>query len=290
MGLMIALLGTAVLADEKSADHLFIISIDGLRPDALQRAVTPNIDTLWQNGAYSWRAQTIFPSTTLPSHVSMLTGLRPEKHRVIWNFWNPRAGYVHAETVFEIARRAGLKTAMFVGKQKLQHIAKPNTVDRFDFPGYAAETVMGRAVTYIAAERPQLVFIHLADPDGAGHSFGWMSNKQIEAIETVDRVVGQLITTLHNLDLFDRSLIIITADHGGHGKTHGSRNPLDMTIPWIIHGSGIRRGYRIPNDVRTYDTAATALFALGLSVPEGWDGRPVCRAFITPRDGAPPCR
>jgi hypothetical protein len=57
--------------------HVFILSLDGLRPEAISQAPMPTLITLMQNGAYTLTAQTISPSSTLPSHTSMLTGLCP---------------------------------------------------------------------------------------------------------------------------------------------------------------------------------------------------------------------
>ena len=52
---------------------------DGLRPDAISMAGAVNIQSLAARGAYTWTAQTILPSNTLPSHISMLTGYPPEE-------------------------------------------------------------------------------------------------------------------------------------------------------------------------------------------------------------------
>jgi arylsulfatase A-like enzyme len=72
--------------------------------------------------------------------------------------------------------------------------------------------------------------------------------------------------------------VIVTADHGGHKKTHGSGDRLDTTIPWIVWGAGVQRGDTL-SGVRTMDTAATVLWMLKLDVPENWSGRPLARAF-----------
>ena len=77
----------------------------------------------------------------------------------------------------------------------------------------------------------------------------------------------------------DKSTIIVTADHGGHAKTHGSALPIDMDIPWIAWGQGIKRGYEIQAPVKTFDTAATALWLLDVPRPESFDGVPVTSAF-----------
>jgi hypothetical protein len=48
---------------------IILVVFDGCRPDGLAEAHTPNVDALWQSGAYSWTAQSVTPSVTLPTHL-----------------------------------------------------------------------------------------------------------------------------------------------------------------------------------------------------------------------------
>ena len=81
--------------------------------------------------------------------------------------------------------------------------------------------------------------------------------------------------------LRDSTLIIVSSDHGGHDTTHGYDVPEDMTIPWIVSGPGVQ-SLELTSSVQTMDTAATAAYALGLSIPDEWDGIPVTEAFGLP--------
>src|SRR5918995_285305 len=65
--------------------NVLLVSIDGLRPDAIAKFSAPTLQRLIREGRYSLSARTIMPSTTLPSHTSMLSGERPEVHGVSWN-------------------------------------------------------------------------------------------------------------------------------------------------------------------------------------------------------------
>jgi arylsulfatase A-like enzyme len=77
----------------------------------------------------------------------------------------------------------------------------------------------------------------------------------------------------------------LTADHGGHDRTHGSKSPEDMTIPWIVSGKGVKAGFVITAPVTTYDTSATALWLLDVPIPGDWDGKPVTTAFAEDNPG-----
>src|SRR5262245_18128368 len=62
--------------------RVLIISVDGLRPDVMLRAKAPNLHGLMERGAFTCWAQTTAVAVTLPSHCSMLTGVRPQKHQI----------------------------------------------------------------------------------------------------------------------------------------------------------------------------------------------------------------
>jgi len=209
----------------------------------------------------------------------MLCGSSPDVHGVNWNSYEPDRGYVPLPTLFSVAHEAGLGTAMFVGKVKLEHIAVPGTVDVFEFVIGGDNRVAGLASEYLRQVAPDVLFVHLPDVDTAGHVHGWFSSAQLDFVTQADQAVGELLGVLGELGRYESTLIIVTADHGGTGTSHGGSNPESMTIPWIVAGPGVRVDYEIGGDVRVYDTAATAVWALGLPLPSIWEGKPVVEAF-----------
>ena len=132
-----------------------------------------------------------------------------------------------------------------------------------------------------------MLFVHLTYPDSFGHADGWMSAAYLSVIGRDDTVVGTLIDGLQAENLLQGTLIILTADHGGHDQSHGSLDPQDMTIPWIIYGPGVQEGLPLTVPILTVDTAATGAWALGLAVPADWDGRPVVEAFGLKAESVP---
>ena len=111
--------GPGLLNARPAVRRVVVVSVDGLRPDALSAARTPTISRLWKRGAYSFRAQTIFPPKTVPAHASMLTGLTPKRHGMVKSKWKPGQATIAVDTVFTLAHAHGLKTAMVVAKLKL---------------------------------------------------------------------------------------------------------------------------------------------------------------------------
>jgi len=262
------------------ARRVVIVSIDGLRPDAIFPAPMPNVVGLMQSGAFSLGARTVFPSVTLVAHSSMLTGMCPSKHGVDWNDYLPERGYAQGTDLFDIAHAAGLQTEMYVGKQKMIQITEPSSLDHFVLVKDNDSALMDR----LLAEFPQnfgVLFVHLVETDLAGHAYGWLSPEQLNVIHHADEVLGKLLAELDARNLRGETLIIVTADHGGNGRGHGSDSHEDMTIPWIASGPGIQPK-TLTTSVHTMDTAATAAFALGLAIPPEWDGVPVYEAFGLP--------
>lgn len=265
--------------ETQALTSVLIVSIDGLRPDALQSANTPNLDRLIEDGSVSWTAQTVLPSVTLPSMTSMLSGSSPDVHGVRWNVYDLQRGYVALPTLFSVVHDAGLSTAMIVGKAKLEHIAVPGTVDTYAYVVGSDADIAGLAAEQLRQAPPDLLVVHLPGVDSAGHAHGWLTSPQLASVTGADEAAGLLLSTLEEIGQLESTLIIVTADHGGIGKSHGGSEPESMTIPWVIAGPGVREGYELQSEIKVYDTAVTAAWALGLPLPEEWEGRPVMEAF-----------
>lgn len=267
--------------------RVFIVSFDGLRPDAIQAADMQNVLSIMQNGAYTLTAQTIFPSLTLPSHSSMLVGTCPAKHIVRWNEYVPENGFALGTDIFDLAQAAGLRTVMVVGKEKLRHVTEPQSTDFFGFVDDTDKIEDKISLESMAIDQIRigfdLMFMHFPDGDLTGHEYGWMSNEQLTAYRKDDESLGLLIEVMQSRGLFDDTLFIITADHGGHDTTHGTDLSEDITIPWIISGPGVVPK-QLQTQVYTMDTAATIAFALGLPLQPEWEGIPVYESFGFPYD------
>jgi predicted AlkP superfamily pyrophosphatase or phosphodiesterase len=276
---------TITVTPQYQGRRVIILSIDGLRPDVIELTPMQNLLTLMESSAYSLTAQTIYPSATLPSHSSMLTGLCPKKHGVDWNDYIPENGIAQGTDLFDLAHAAGLETVMYVGKEKLQQVTDATSIDKFVWINDRDKVVMEN----LLADFPQdfgVLFIHFATTDDMGHVHGWLSPEQLSVTYRADEALGELLKALDDRGIRDETLLIITADHGGHDKTHGSSMPEDMTIPWIASGLGIQPK-QLTTHIQTMDTAATAAYVLDLPIPAEWDGMPVYEAFGLTEESRP---
>jgi hypothetical protein len=232
-------------------------------------------------GGYTWQARTIMPSTTLPSHVSMLSGYTPEVHRITWDEYRPGEGRITVPTLFTAAQARGLRTAMVAGKEKFTHFRDTGSCESWTLCT-RGDTEVSEQAAGLAFEGLDLLFVHLPDVDAAGHASQWMSEAYLSAVRKADQAVGRILSALP-ADV----TVILTADHGGHGTGHGTDDAIDMTIPWIVAGPNTVKGQRLSSLVRTVDTAATAAYVLGIDLSPGASGRPVLGAFTqAPTTGA----
>ena len=252
--------------------HVVIMSFDGARADAARQVFPP---ALLARAAYSWEARTTLPSSTLPAHTSMLTGVPTAVHGVRINPNNPR-GYIQIATVFSVVTQNGGRAAAFVTKPKLLYLIRPGTAARAEhllYPRYDMSAVAREAARYLAQQQPHLLFIHMSDPDDQGHHYGWMSKPYMATMARIPEAVSIILDVLTRMGRLDDSLVIVTADHGGVGRTHGGDRPEEVTIPWLAFGA-VEPG-PITKSIVTYDTAATAVAALGMPIPRTWQGKPV---------------
>ena len=275
-----------------AVEHIVLISVDGLRPDLALRANMPVLRRMLSEGSYTFWAKTTEVSVTLPSHTSMVTGVTPRTHGVTWNddLAPDRKIYPKVPTVMELARRAGYVTAMVAGKSKFVTLAKPGTLTYSFMPDrktgiVSNEVVLSQAEDIIRQHQPDLLFIHFPDVDSAGHESGWGSPQQIAAVEKTDAALGIVFSALERANIRKSTIVILSADHGGAGLSHGPDDTRSRHIPWIIVGPGVRRGFDLTRietlDVHTEDTAATILYLLGLPRGSYLEGRAVVAGFAT---------
>jgi arylsulfatase A-like enzyme len=269
--------------------HVVIVSIDGLRPGR-HRALPPRRDPApHREGRVTLDARTILPSKTLPSHTSMLTGVPPDQHGITWNDDEVVGrGLVPVPTVFAVARQQGLHTAAFFSKAKFRHLLVPGTLDYAQAPtGWWGRWSARRTASDVAPTSAHRRGRHPAapalrapgEPDHAGHAVGWMSWLYGRAVRTADAALAVVLAAADAAYGAGGYTLLLTADHGGHRRTHGSADSLDVTIPWVAWGAGVAPGPALGPGITTMDTGATALWLLGVPVPPGWVGRPVVDAF-----------
>jgi len=255
--------------------HVLVITLDGLRPDVLQTAQLGNLVALAERGSADWAAQTVLPSTTLPGHTSILTGLGVEDHGITYDELVTPCLPLQPPTFLTLAAEAGYAAAMVTGKDKFCLYDQNDTVS-FYLTQASNQAVFEQTETLLR-EGVQVVFAHFPSTDFAGHMTGFMSGPYLNAAAYADQFVGRLLGTLDALGLTDETLVIVTSDHGGHGFFHHVGTAEDTTVPWIMAGPGVTAGAALTG-VSVVRTAPTVLWALGLPLPPN-SAPPLLEAF-----------
>lgn len=259
------------------AERVVLFSLDGVRPDGLAEARTPNIDGLIARGSYTPRALSVMPSVTLPCHQSMLRGVDVPRHGITSNTFQPLARPV--PSLFDAAHAAGKKSGFFYNWEQLRDLSAPGSLDVSYFwrdckSPEGDRHVAEQAIRHIQSMGLDFTFVYLGWPDECAHKHGWMSEPYLRAIENADACVGEVVAAAGS-----DAVILLQSDHGGHGRSHGTEMEEDMRIPWLLAGPGVRRGHAITGEVRIYDTCVTLAHLLGLPPAPEWDGRVVEEAL-----------
>jgi predicted AlkP superfamily pyrophosphatase or phosphodiesterase len=288
---VLALLPAQVRPDDSTgiaAEHFIIIGVDGLSVAGVANTRSSHMHALMERGAWTLRARGVMPTLSSPNWASMIMGAGPEQHGVTSNGYFTNMFEIQPvcrdaaglfPTIFEVLRstRPTSKIAVFHDWGGFSHLVESNVPDVIRHEKGAAHTVAA-AVKYWRAEQPTLMFIHLDNVDHTGHDSGWQGREYYRAVEEADGYIGQVIDMLEETRRFDRTLVLVSSDHGGKGHGHGKNSLIEIQIPWILAGAGVRPG-ELQQPVNTFDTAATVAWAFGLQPPDCWVGRPVLSAF-----------
>lgn len=317
-----------------TAPNVILVSIDTLRADRLSlyghsRPTSPELEGLardavvferfYQNGG-----------GTLPSHMTMMTSLRPTVHRL-----SPQAPGRLPDarvTLAEQLRAEGYTTAAWVdGGWVRGQFGFDQGFDSFDEEAGGFRHILPKAKRWIWKHRdePFFVFLHTYDVhsqtgqlpyscpgdfpasftsvgastfDGcrsgrcATQLLTWL-NEEIQAgsadpgeyfssselefiralydgcIRYADHELGRLVSFLRDLEIYDRTLIVVTSDHGEELLDHGlflhtqggyeelARVPLIMKFPQSAHG-----GKRVGHLAAMVDLMPTVLEIAGVAV------------------------
>ena len=294
-----AMLRHAVAAPSPADGPVVLISIDTLRADHLPaygytRVRTPNIDALASEGIVFEQAYSHSPQT-LPSHTSILSGQLPFEHGVRDNI-----GFTVRKDqwfVQQALHERGWPTAAFVSAYVLRAATGINQgFDAFDsdMPAVSPEASIGQvqrdgSLTLAAAERwladegpkPFFLFVHFYEPHkpyAPPARFAQYGPYDGE-IAYADELVGRLCDRLRALHLYDRSTIVLLADHGeglgDHGEQeHGMFLYRETThVPLIVKLPGRHGAKRIATPVQHIDLVPTLLDLTGAPAHPGLRGR-----------------
>lgn len=246
-----------------------LILADGMRPDGVLDH--PLTQLFMRRGTFCINARTVSPSVTLPCHMSLFHSVDPSRHGITTNTYVPQVRPVSG--LFEQLAAVKKKCAMFYNWEELRDLCRPGSLALSEFvsgtaQGYEAACLecCKKAEAALKGSDIDFAFLYLGWPDEAGHEHGWMGEEYMKALHACCDMTGRLIEALG-----DEYLIVYTADHGGHGRSHGTEMPEDMTIPVFFLGEPFQAGREL-DGISIMDIAPTLLSLLGGEIPGEWEG------------------
>jgi arylsulfatase A-like enzyme/Flp pilus assembly protein TadD len=303
-------------ARAEASDSVLLITIDTLRADHLgcygdARAVTPAIDSLAKQSVKFEHAFAAVP-LTLPSHAALLTGTYP-----MYNGVRDQPGFRlprDVPTLPELFSRAGYATAAVLGSPVLsRRFGLERGFDDYD-DRFAASTEQQEAglpsikrpagaVTDLALAwlqrrprgKPFFLWLHFYDPHLPYRTpepfrSRFASRPYDGEIAYTDSSLAKLFASLRRRQLFDSTIIVLTADHGeglgDHGEsTHGYFiYNSTLHVPLLIKPASPTRAKEMQVSVSLVDVAPTLLHLAGVPVPASMQGVDLAEDIVSGKE------
>jgi hypothetical protein len=213
--------------------RVYVVVVDGTRPDEITPVLTPNLHRLKAGGTWFPSARSLPVMETIPNHVMMMTGVRPDRSGVPANSVFDRAegavrdldrpSDLRFPTLIERVNATGRTTGTVLSKEYLYGIFGERATYRWEpFPllpvtGHAPDAATTDALIAMVDEAdPDLVFVNLGDIDRVGHSD--LTGSTLRAARTLalgstDLQVGRFVRHLERTGRWSSSVVVVLADH-----------------------------------------------------------------------------
>lgn len=278
-------------------DYVIHISVDALHVRAVPMWGPDEVPNFWRfrtEGAYTDNARTDYARTnTTPNHTSIFTGMpindtspgAGDGH--LWGensandpyasygitVHDPHTGapfntsghapvktaYSYVNSIFDVAHDAGLRTAHYYGKPRLNlhweswspkidsHLYQPGTAYGTGTDG--TPDLVSTWLTDMNADPFQYSFFHFSRTDHTGHNATWNVNpgsNYMAVVKEIDGYLGQMFNLIETDSRFaGKTAIVLTTDHAGDlgGTGHGTVTDIDnYRIPFYVWGPGVAAG------------------------------------------------
>ncbi|RBY90860.1 alkaline phosphatase family protein [Blastococcus sp. TF02A-26] len=213
--------------------RVYVVVTDGMRPEEISPLLTPRLHRLKTEGTWFPSARSLPVMETIPNHVMMMTGVRPDRSGVPANSVYDRAERVVRDldrptdlrfpTVLERLRAAGRTTGTVLSKDYLYGIFGERADHRWEpFPllpvtDHAPDAAtMDAMLAMVDRFDPDFVFTNLGDVDRVGHSDlsgTTLRLARTAALASTDLQIGRLVDHLRATGRWERTALVVLADH-----------------------------------------------------------------------------
>ena len=275
----------------EKAKHVVLIGLDGWGAYSVSKAEIPNIRKMMNEGCYTLKKRSALPSSSAINWASMFMGAGPELHG--YTQWGSKVPELPSRevtengifpTIFYLLHKARPEAEIgcLYEWEGIKYLADTLALDyHAQAPDYNkhSEALCGMAEKYIKEKTPVLLAVCFDNPDHVGHSAGHDTPEYYAKLNELDTYVARIVQAVKDAGMFDNTIFIITADHGGINKGHGGKTMQEMETPFIICGKNVKKGGEFSESMMQYDVASTIAYIFGLKQPQVWIGRPMKQVF-----------
>lgn len=273
--------------------RIILIGFDGWGSHSMEKADMPVLRNMMQQGSWTFKKRSVFPSSSAANWASMFMGASPEIHGYTqWNSQKPEIpSRILGEnkifpTIFQLLhyQKSNAEIGLFYQWSGVKYVVDTlsiNHVEQLPKPGRDKKfaKISKIIADYIVDKKPNLCTVIYDFPDHYGHASGFESEAYYQSLKEVDVSLGDIIQATKDSGIFEKTIFIVSSDHGGIEKSHGGKSLAEMETPFVIFGNNVKKGFEITDSMMQFDIAATIAYIFGLEVPQVWIGRPVLPVF-----------
>lgn len=290
--LLVAVAALPFRADAIKPRHVIFIGLDGWGGYSMPKADMPTVNKLMDLGAWTMKKRSVLPSSSAINWASLFMGLPTEGHGYTdWGSKTPEIPPIDLgpngmpSTIFTLMKTQRPKEptaalyewdgiAYLVDTLAITHHANIPMGDNND-----SSPLTDAAIQQIKTAKPTLMVVTYDNPDHVGHTAGHDTEGYYENLTYLDGEIAKIVQATKDAGIYDETVFIVTADHGGVGTGHGGKTLTEMNTPLIMAGPGINPVGELKGAYMQYDVAATMAALLGLTPPQSWVGRPIKEAM-----------
>lgn len=238
--------------------HLIVLSFDAMSSEDYQYMKNlPNFKFILDNGTHIAKVNSVYPTLTYPAHTSIITGMLPKNHGIVNNTlfqpgrmspdWYWYRKYIKCPTLYDLARKKGLKTAALLWpvtaganidynlpeiwpnkwyenqalvsllSGTLCYVLKLNNkfgkLRKGISQPFLDDFILQSTLYTIKSKMPNLLLVHFTDVDTNRHLYGYNSKEAVDAIHRHDFRLGEILKATKDTGIYEDTTFVILGDH-----------------------------------------------------------------------------
>jgi len=227
LALVFIVFSSLVIAEK---DHtVIVISMDGMTNYAWELKELKTFQRIQNEGIRADYMTPVYQSTTYPGHVSMATGVYPDRHGILHNsFYDRESGFhsypddanlIDSAPIWVLAEQEGITTGVYfwVGSETQWN----GWQAKYKYAPFDAnikeEEKIDQVIEWLEMDeaiRPKLIMTYWDGTDSVGHIYGTDHKKIFDQMVRQDQMLGLLFSRLTEIDAWDYVTLLLVSDHG----------------------------------------------------------------------------